>query len=121
MNGVICWVIPILYAFVCMMCNALEGDRNGDTISECTRERGDMYTQVTETLFSIGGIIIQLGLYTLPLLQCGVREYYNGEGEDVLLWLASCIPQPFHEWCHLLGDPHCICIFVHYFSCVGSL
>ena len=53
-NGVTLWVIPILSAFVCMMCHMLEGERNGATISECTREIGDTDAQGTETLFILG-------------------------------------------------------------------
>ena len=39
MNCVTRWVIPILYAYMCIMFHALEAYRNGATIGECTRER----------------------------------------------------------------------------------
>ena len=83
-----------------MVCHALKGDRNGASISEYTREKGDRDAQGTETLFSLGVFIGQLELYLLPLLQNVLRKVYGGEGGNSLLWISGCPPQPFHEWCH---------------------
>ena len=58
MNGFIRWVIPIASVFVCIMCHALEFNRNVATISGCTRERGSRYAQGTNTL---SGILVICG------------------------------------------------------------
>ena len=53
MNGVTCWVIPIASSSVCMMCHALEGDSNWDTIIRCNKQRGDRDDQGTYTLYGL--------------------------------------------------------------------
>ena len=53
MNGVTRWVILIESDFACIMCHSLEGDRNGDTISGCTRGRGDRNARGNDTLSSL--------------------------------------------------------------------
>ena len=44
-NGATRWVIPIVAAFACIICNAVSGARKGDTIIRWTRKRGGRYTQ----------------------------------------------------------------------------
>ena len=53
MNGATRWVIPIPLAFECIMCYAVKGNSNLDTISGCTRERGARYFFSTDTLSSL--------------------------------------------------------------------
>ena len=53
MNGATCWVIPITLAFACIMYHVAEDDRNFETISGCTRERGESYFFSTDTLSSL--------------------------------------------------------------------
>ena len=61
MNGVTRWVIPIAYAFACIICHALESNVSGDNISGCTRERGDRDDRGTETLSGLGVSLDSLG------------------------------------------------------------
>ena len=49
-KGVTCWVIPIVSALLCIICHIVSGARNGDTISGCTKEKGESDARGTETL-----------------------------------------------------------------------
>ena len=62
MNGITHLVIPIASYFAYIMCHTLAGDRNGVTISGCTREKGDIDTIVIDTLSSLGVSADNLGV-----------------------------------------------------------
>ena len=53
MNGITRWVIPIAYAFACIIRHVLDGNKNEATIRGFTRERGDSDARGTETLSSL--------------------------------------------------------------------
>ena len=54
MKGSTLWDIPIASALTFIMCDALVGDRNGEDVRNCTRERGAMDARGTRTLYGFG-------------------------------------------------------------------
>ena len=53
-NGATRWVIPMVLDFACIICHAVAGNKKGDTISGCTKEKGDRDSRGTETLYILG-------------------------------------------------------------------
>ena len=95
MNGATRWVIPIDWDFTCILCHAVKGGRNLETISWCTRERGARESCVTETLYglcvsaaslgcsgarstNIASISAVCGTVTFPWGEPPRLEYYCG-------------------------------------------
>ena len=52
--------------------------------------------------------------YPLTLHQHGVGEVHAGEGDNALMRLNRIRPHPFHEWCHPMGDPHCVSLCLYH-------
>ena len=61
-NGIARWSIPVASYLACIVCHLLVGDRNGEAISRCTMERGDIDVIVTDTLSSLGVSSANLGI-----------------------------------------------------------
>lgn len=68
MKGITRREIPIASSFVFIICHALVGDSNGESISGCTRERGAVETRVNLTL---SGLRVDLGNLGVP---SGIRD-----------------------------------------------